>query len=122
VKIRRIPDYAYFRDIRLVLGTDRELEAWLKRQSRHCPDIPQEWLGVNGRFIKAPDRSGVMRRFVLVSTKTSGAWLHAVLGHEVLHLTFDVLQSAGLRLCDESEEAFTYYFQSMFSACLKHLK
>lgn len=121
MKIRRIADPVYFRDVTFVVGTDDELGRWLKRQHRHCPEISTEWYGVNGRFIRTPNTSGRIVRFVLVSTKNKGVALAAILGHEILHLTCDVLQSAGLRLNDDSEEAFTYYFQSRFAACLKHL-
>lgn len=121
MKIHRIKDETYFRDATLVIGTDLELEGWLKRHKRHYPDLHTEWYGVNGRFVKVPNKAGVWMRFVLVSTKNTGHWLTAILGHEIFHLTCDVLQSVGVQLSDESEEAFTYYFRSRFAACLKHI-
>lgn len=122
MKIRRIPDPVYLRDVTLVIGTDPELDRWLKKQRATYPEISTEWYGVNGRFIATPDKAGRISRFILVSTKNRGAILTVILGHEVLHLTFSVLQAAGLQLSDESDEAFTYYFQSRFAACLRHAR
>ena len=120
MKSRRIPDYTYCRHVTLIIGTDAELERWVKRQQRTCPELG-DWGGVAGRFLKFPDTHGRWQRFILISTKTKGHWRTAVLAHEVMHLTFDVLWSAGLQLNEGSEEAFTYYFQGRFAECLKLL-
>lgn len=37
----------------------------------------------------------------------------ALLHHEMLHLTFDVLRIIGISLVEESEEAFTYFYQKL---------
>ena len=40
------------------------------------------------------------------------------LAHETLHATFDVLTLRGMKLSDESQEAFTYYQQYLISVIL----
>ena len=37
-----------------------------------------------------------------------------VLVHELLHFTFQVLGDRGIKYCEESEEAFTYFLQGIF--------
>lgn len=44
-----------------------------------------------------------------------------VLAHEVLHMIFDMLESKGLSLCDESEEAYTYSFEFWLTLVLSKL-
>ena len=44
-----------------------------------------------------------------------------VLAHEVLHMIFDMLESKGLSLCDESEEAYTYSFEFWLALVLSKL-
>lgn len=36
-----------------------------------------------------------------------------VLCHELMHLTFGVLKACGVEPCEESEEAYTYWFENM---------
>ena len=38
----------------------------------------------------------------------------AVLGHELLHATFYALKHYGLKMSDDSEEAYTHFFSHMF--------
>lgn len=113
IKTRRIVDNSYFRDIFLVVGTDAELDRWLKRKGAEA-----RWSGASGKYLRLADDS---THYVMVSTKSRSGWKLAVLAHEVLHLTFAVLGDAGIQYREGSEEAFTYYFQAMFAKCLRHL-
>jgi len=114
MKIRRIPDHAYFRDVVLVVGSDKEIQRWGRKKH---PDF--EWNNASGKYVRFPGRE---LHYIVVSTKHGKSpWQTAVLGHEILHLTFAILQGSGLELSDASEEAFTYYFQGMFARCLKHI-
>lgn len=113
MKRRQIVDHCYFRDVVLILGSDAELEGWCLRRN---PEFG--WDNASGKYVQfAGDRT----QYILVSTRTRGRWRLAVLGHEVLHLTFAVLTDAGIQMCEGSEEAFTYYFQAMFAKCLSHI-
>lgn len=44
-----------------------------------------------------------------------------LLCHELLHLTFTVLGDRGMSMCDESEEAYTYWFEAMLEQ-VEHLR
>lgn len=46
----------------------------------------------------------------------------SVLAHELLHATHDVLYSRGLRLTDDTVEAFAYLHDSLVRRCLEALK
>ena len=112
MKIQRLPDHSYFRTVDLVIGSDKELDRWLKQK-----DPKDAWTGA-GRWTRFGDR---MHHYVLLTTSGSRVDRIAVLAHELLHLTFQVLHDVGLTLAEESEEAFTYYFQGMLSRALKHI-
>jgi hypothetical protein len=43
-------------------------------------------------------------------------WL-GTLVHECMHVASRTLRERGSTLCDESEEAYTYYIQWLFNAC-----
>jgi hypothetical protein len=114
MKIHRIPDPSYFRTVDLVIGSEKELDGWLKRQD------PEDGWGLSaGRWARFDDR---MHHYILIAKRGTRHGRIAVLGHELLHLTFAVMADAGLRLSDDSDEAFTYYFQGMFERCLKYLR
>lgn len=44
------------------------------------------------------------------------------LAHETFHASTNVLHNAGLRLCDETQEAFAYHFSWMFDTLRRGLK
>lgn len=41
--------------------------------------------------------------------------------HEILHMVFDLLDSKGIQLCKESEEAYTYCFEFWVKTILSKL-
>lgn len=45
----------------------------------------------------------------------------ALTAHEVLHLTFEMLRTMGIRHCRKSEEIYTHYFQFFFMQILEIL-
>ena len=45
-----------------------------------------------------------------------------LIGHEVMHLVFGMLDSKGIKYCAESEEAFTYSLQYWLRIILDKLK
>lgn len=44
-----------------------------------------------------------------------------ILNHELLHLVHDVMQIAGVKYSDDSEEAYTYYFDYLTEKILNKL-
>jgi len=47
---------------------------------------------------------------------------YQVLTHEVLHATFRVADWVGVKLCDGSEETYTYVAEDLLRRCLEALK
>lgn len=45
-----------------------------------------------------------------------------LLSHELLHCTFSVMNEIGVRYSDESEEAYTYFFQYLLEQSLKEIE
>ena len=99
----------------MVSGTFDELNKFIKKKGwdELLPETSGRWHHEEGVrhyiFVKLEDKEKLT------------LWEESVLAHEVLHMTFSVLDRAGIIYCDESEEAFAYYFQFMFVECLKRL-
>ena len=49
-------------------------------------------------------------------------WQQAAIAHEILHFTFAALSKLGIKYCDESEEAYTYYFENIMIEIWDKLK
>lgn len=112
----QIADCAYFRKILFVVGDDSSLNRFLKKFGvDRWTD--QHW----GMYFSTEDDHS---HYILLTNrggKKDNAWRLAALGHEVMHLVFDVFRIVGIEPSTSSEEAFTYYFQSMYSAMLEKL-
>lgn len=111
----KIKDYSYFVDVTFIIGTEDELEKFLLKA---FPEVKSQ-RDFLGRHIMV----NKTEHYVLLKLEdnTVTTWAEAALGHEVLHLTFAVLGNAGIAYCDDSEEAFTYYFQGMFAQMLREV-
>lgn len=63
-------------------------------------------------YFDIPTEKGT-KHFIWVRSFT---WLiqeTALLHHEMLHLTFDIMRVVGIQLCKESEESYTYFYQKL---------
>ena len=116
MKIFQIKDFSYFRDVFFICDfTPEQITRYWKR--RGCENF--RWnQGTAGRWLVLEDG---LTHYVMVADGDTSPWTTATLGHEVMHLTFHVLRHAGVRYRRESEEAFTYYFQWIFSRCMHAL-
>lgn len=110
-----IKDHSYFADVWFVTGTWKQIKAWL------AVEFPkdEEEREFTGRHIV--DDSMVHYIILPMDRKRPTTWEEAALAHECLHLTFAVLANAGIYHHDASEEAYTYYFQSMFVQMLRKI-
>lgn len=112
----RIKDEMYQREVYLVfdVSTD-EANAFLEKTGNvGCWD--DETGGSHSSVY------GSNTHYILIRKRGVDSWSLGTLAHEVLHLTFSVLYSAGLKYGTDSEEAFTYYFQKMFTQCVDVFK
>lgn len=113
---RRIIDYAYTRDVFLVQGSDRAIARFLAGFGVDGKWTPTHW----GMYMKMESGD----HYVIVSTRGGSKmtdWRRGALAHEVIHLAWDVFKEVGIKLSDDSEEAFTYYFQGIYSKMLRFI-
>lgn len=119
LKKYRIYDYAYHRDIVLVVGNDEQIQKWMIKIKNL--DDPWEPGRSSGRYMFCHDSK---ERFVVITTRGGNNlrdWRLGILSHELFHLACDALREVGLKLTDDSEEAYAYYVQGLFTQMAKYL-
>ena len=107
---RKIQDEVYKHTIYLYRGSENELK-------KIFPDWCEDSFGRFCWYEKGPTFNlyiGILK----YSTKEKQ---RACLAHECLHLTFYVMRHVGVPLTSDSEEAFTYFFDSVYGKALKAL-
>jgi hypothetical protein len=110
---KKLKDSVFGRNLYLVCGPHDEARSYLqKRFNLDIKDTPQEeHLGLT---IKTEDESIIW----LTSYTHTSEW-YSIVAHECLHVTFDVLAYAGIEYCDETEEVYTYYCDSLVGQITK---
>lgn len=58
---------------------------------------------------------------VLEDFRMDDVWSHGILSHEIGHVTNGILRRIGMKLSDDSEEAYTYLTQHLTMKAYKHL-
>jgi len=93
-----------------------------------------EWLEKKYGLEKIEENSNVARLTTVINEKKEchyyiwieefnwTIWQQAAVAHEILHFVFKVMEEIGVKYCDESEEAFTYYFENIMIEIWKKLK
>lgn len=106
----KISGMPYTPTILFFLGENKEVMPHLEKKYKYLPfegDPEMDWIkGGAFSFIRN-------KRFY-----TPCIWIEyynsPIIAHELLHLTFKILNRAGINYCKDSEEAFTYYQQYLF--------
>lgn len=62
----------------------------------------------------------IKKRFYLAITKTE--LLDTTLEHEVIHLTWAILEHVGVKINSKNHEAFTYLFEHLLQECRNEIK
>ncbi len=119
MRIKKIKDSMYKRDIYFAFNcSQQKVLEWIKKvfQTDCSPST-----GAVGRFVVLENKEkGHMAQIVWVEKFSHTPSSIAVVAHEVLHLTFSVLDDLGLKYDSEtSEEAFTYYFDHLLEEFIK---
>lgn len=114
-----IPDSVYSRKIVLVVGDPEVCRQRVEKRFNADIDTIDE--SNHGCFVRIADNKRStylmwLRRF------DGGAQDVSVLAHEVLHLTFSVMKCVGIKFNSGSEEAFTYYLDSIVKHSMLALK
>ena len=95
-------------------------EAFVSAFKERHPDCEMdEDRGIKGEYIHCYDTKDEERKNYIWLERFSGKVDDlATLMHEVNHAAFGILEYKGVKVCDESEEAFTYYAEFWFKKCL----
>lgn len=110
----RLPMGVYKRAVTVVFGTVEEFNAVLAAELTDCtPCRP----GILGRHVAYEHAKGVADYLFVARTGTRDAQL-VVLAHECFHHVAYTLMRAGMRLSDDSEEAFAYYLEWTMEQCM----
>lgn len=97
----KIPVPLYRTSVHVLIGvSEKETKKYYKKLGGEKPEYCE--MGETTEALTVCDRSGLV--FILLSEKAC----HSIVAHEMLHATFYILDSRGIKLNDSSEEAFTY--------------
>lgn len=100
-------------------ATPATLKKWIEKQFK----IPyKNDKSFNGRCLEVVDAENVPLANViaLAGWDVNPKWI-SVLAHEALHCTDQVLSERGIRLTQDSDEAYTYFHESIMRRCLEFL-
>lgn len=120
--LRRFPVDVYHRYLTLLYGTRGEIDRQMQREMARIK-LPSTAYTVlekqnTGRFC-VYQKDGYRREYIMIVDPKDGHHdVVATLAHEVLHFVFYTLDNAGVKLSEDSEEAYTYYFTYVLNECL----
>lgn len=122
--VKQLPADPYRQTIFFLYGTPEELTKWCAHKypkARAPIEFPK---GHRGKFFEyAPSNGEDCVQFIaLVKRKVDYDTKVTWLAHECLHCAVAVLEAKGVPLDQRTDEALTYYFQWVFSNCLKYLR
>jgi hypothetical protein len=122
--IRQLPTCLYHRDIRILANFSREeLIRYLRRTYKVKVFADDFCQGHAGFFQLTPDARGYgQRSFIWLSSFEWTIGDLATLTHEILHAVFKILEDAGVKPCDASDEAYTYYAGWLMAQALRALR
>lgn len=118
-----IEDEVFNRKIYVVVGDPEKSRNHLKRKFKlsyeDCDSISKE---NDGCYFSVTNHKSQRKVFVIwVKNFRNTPGDIAVVAHEILHLTFAVMCYIGVKISDDSEEAFTYYMDSILKKVLLKL-
>jgi len=110
MKVLKIKDSMYHREIYFVFNCKFiEYEKYtnkkygLKRKKENAP---------SARFDKiVNEEKGQCHYYIWREKFEWRIFEYAILTHEINHLVFEAMKDIGIKFCEESEEAYTYYMQ-----------
>lgn len=74
-----------------------------------------------GRCVRIEHSDG-RQSIIIAISKSQGVAFFQALAHECLHATFYILINAGMKLSDDSDEAYCYLHDSIVKRCLDMMK
>ena len=118
----KINDTMHGQTIWLIVDCTQEKMLDVVHKQFKIADKQEPCRGANGRSICLEDKdAGLLVHIIWLEHYAHSVSEFGLLVHELLHLTFGVLDDLGFELHDSSEEAYTYYMQHLTMQCLKKL-
>lgn len=105
-------------------GTADALCAYLRRQDVTFSPTVFEGFDSIGKYFKLyrPKDGSVQSRVIWIQDWKGLRENFLTLHHEIVHLTFSVMRDRGVELCSQSEEAFTYYIEAVFTTIVQDVE
>lgn len=115
---QKIVDEMYHQDAVLVMNCS-EKEFWDYIQKKYSIQ-DQDVSNADGKFVTIPPEvtGGSYDYYIWFEGFQNTVGHQALVAHELLHWCLYVLNNIGIKLCESSEEAYTYYYQHLFSQTL----
>lgn len=113
----------YGAEIMLVIGPLEEFKAWMLETYPEADFSAVQWRGASGRTIRHEDEDGseIYDWFVWLPVWSGRRGDVLTLAHECNHLAIQILRNVGVKLVEESEEAYTYLSGGLMRALWKEL-
>lgn len=90
---------------------------WRSKYNREVDKLE----GYNGIFTKFKTRGGYVENYVWLNKWDNTAKSYGIFTHELLHFVIDALYDSGIKLVEESEEAFTYYYGHLMGLFIQQI-
>jgi hypothetical protein len=113
-----IDDKMYGEKITLVHNCSAK---WFKSYVKRLYGILPQLSMMDGLFYEVQRQNSTSHYFIWLKTFEWRVYEYGVLAHEVFHCVSTILLYLGMRLSQDSEEAFAYYYQSIFQECIHGL-
>jgi len=111
MRIFKIKDRMYQKNIRLIVGcSQKTLFDLLKKHY----DVVLDSDSANGTYFKI-ERDSKEVHIIWVESFEWYIWEQSMLLHEIYHLVNAVMREIGMKLSEDSEEAYAYYLQSLMN-------
>lgn len=93
----------------------KQVEQYIKRNF----GFKYEWVGDPAARCIEIWSKGVGAHLICLNSWKESPKHYGILAHEAFHATHQILKERGVRLTDDSDEAFTYLLESIVDRCLQ---
>ena len=114
-----IDDPVYDETIDVFVGPVDELRRAIRRMWGQRAVDELELDDSPGKVLQHEDKAGVITFVVWLRGWHGRSFDYGVIAHEATHLTARVLRVVGVKLCEESEEAYCYFTEFVYKTILK---
>lgn len=117
--VKRIGPDLYNRCLTFMYGTKDQID---KAMARIEKEHYEPMLERNRAKYQVYVHNSFQADYILLRSDIPVGERYPVLAHEVFHFVHMSLQTAGVRLTDDSEEAYAYYISDIMERCLNAIE